>query len=319
MNILQRTIKIVGATLLATRLAQILGLEFATAAGVIAILSILDTRRATLKVAWQRLLSTLLALALASISFSLLGFNLWALGLFLVLYAPLAYRWDLAVGLTPSTVLVTHLLSKTSLAPQLLLNELGLFVIGALVAMAFNLYMPSRSREIAQIHHEVEELLRDILLRFGDFLLTGDGRNEGLLIQELDQTLSRARKLVYQERHNQVFYQTNQEVLYFDMRLAQKRILANIAEDMNTFHCQSDEGEILAVLFEQVALQISKDNPATQLLAEIANYRQLFRQRDLPQTREEFETRALLFQVLKDLENFIQLKVDYYQDEKKRK
>ena len=313
MNILQRTIKIVGATLLATFLAQIMGLEFATAAGVIAILSILDTRRATLKVAWQRLLSTLLALALAYVSFSLLGFNLWALGVFLALYAPLAYRWDLAVGLTPSTVLVTHLLTKASLAPQLLLNELGLFVIGALVAMAFNLYMPSRSREIMEVHEKVENLLRDILLRFRDFLLTGDGRNEGLLIQELDQSLARARKLVYQERHNQVFYQTNQEVLYFDMRLAQKRILANIAEDMNTFHCQSEEGIILANLFEQVALQISKDNPATQLLEEIASYSQLFRERDLPKTREEFETRALLFQVLKDLESFIQLKVDYYQ------
>ena len=313
MNILQRTIKIVGATLLATFLAQIMGLEFATAAGVIAILSILDTRRATLKVAWQRLLSTLLALALAYVSFSLLGFNLWALGVFLALYAPLAYRWDLAVGLTPSTVLVTHLLTKASLAPQLLLNELGLFVIGALVAMAFNLYMPSRSREIMEVHEKVENLLRDILLRFRDFLLTGDGRNEGLLIQELDKSLARARKLVYQERHNQVFYQTNQEVLYFDMRLAQKRILANIAEDMNTFHCQSEEGIILANLFEQVALQISKDNPATQLLEEIASYSQLFRERDLPKTREEFETRALLFQVLKDLESFIQLKVDYYQ------
>ena len=125
--------------------------------------------------------------------------------------------------------------------------------------------------------------------------------------------VSTARKLVYQERHNQVFYQTNQEVLYFDMRLAQKRILANIAEDMNTFHCQSEEGIILANLFEQVALQISKDNPATQLLEEIASYSQLFRERDLPKTREEFETRALLFQVLKDLESFIQLKVDYYQ------
>ena len=314
MNILQRTLKIVGATILATYLAQVLGLEFATAAGVIAILSLLDTRRATLKVAWQRLLSTLLALVLAFISFNLLGFNLWSLGFFLAIYAPLAYRWDLMVGLTPSTVLVTHLLSKASLAPQLLLNELALFVIGALVAMAFNLYMPSRSAEIKRLHIEAEDLLRDILLRFRDFLISGDGSNQGILIQELDGTLIQARKLVYQERHNQVFYQTHQEVHYFDMRLAQKRILSNIAEDMNAFHCQSEEGQMLASLFEKVAGQISKDNPATQLLEEIANYRQLFRERDLPQSREEFETRALLFQVLKDLESFIRLKVDYYQN-----
>ena len=32
-----------------------------------------------------------------------------------------------------------------------------------------------------------------------------------------------------------------------------------------------------------------------------------------PKTREEFETRATLLQLLRELENFIQLKVDFYQ------
>ncbi|MBF0844793.1 aromatic acid exporter family protein, partial [Streptococcus danieliae] len=31
----------------------------------------------------------------------------------------------------------------------------------------------------------------------------------------------------------------------------------------------------------------------------------------LPQSREEFETRALLLQLLKDLQTFVQLKVDF--------
>lgn len=314
MNILQRTIKIVGATLLATLLAKIIGLEFATAAGVIAILSILDTRRATLKVAGQRLLSTILALNIAIVSFHLLGFNLWALGAFLAVYTPLAYRWDLAVGLTPSTVLVTHLLAKASVAPNLILNELGLFLLGAGVALLFNLYMPSRSAEIKEAHRQVEQLLKDILLRFEDFLLTGDGSNEGQLIRQLDQVLARARRLVYQERHNQVFFQTHQDVHYFDMRQSQSRILANMAEDMNAFHCQSEEGQILASLFSETAQQISKDNPALDLLDQIRHYRTLFRERPLPQSREEFETRALLFQILRDLERFIQLKVDYYKE-----
>ena len=33
----------------------------------------------------------------------------------------------------------------------------------------------------------------------------------------------------------------------------------------------------------------------------------------LPKTREEFETRATLLQLLRDLETFIQVKVDFYQ------
>ncbi|MBZ4265694.1 aromatic acid exporter family protein, partial [Streptococcus pneumoniae] len=45
----------------------------------------------------------------------------------------------------------------------------------------------------------------------------------------------------------------------------------------------------------------------------IESYLQVFRNRSLPKTREEFETRATLLQLLRELENFIQLKVDFYQ------
>ena len=45
-------------------------------------------------------------------------------------------------------------------------------------------------------------------------------------------------------------------------------------------------------------------------------FHQTFRERPLPQSRQEFETRATLFQLLQDMEEFIQLKVDFYQNYK---
>lgn len=54
MSILQHSIKMILSTVLATLLAQQLGLSYATAAGVIAILSVLDTRRSTLEMTYHR-------------------------------------------------------------------------------------------------------------------------------------------------------------------------------------------------------------------------------------------------------------------------
>ena len=62
MPLFQRTIKLTLATCLAAALAYALGLTYAISAGVIAILSISDTRRSTIKQAYQRFMSTLLAL-----------------------------------------------------------------------------------------------------------------------------------------------------------------------------------------------------------------------------------------------------------------
>lgn len=313
MPLLQRTIKLILATVLSIYLAVWLGLSYATSAGIIAILSILDTRKSSYKMALNRFYSTLLALSIATITFYLLGFGIWTLGVYLVFYVPLAHHFRWEAGIAPATVLVTHLMLEENLSISLLSNEMGLFLIGALTALISNLYMPSQERMIEEYHERVEDKLKQILLRFEQFLIEGDGRNDATLINELDHMLDDALKIVYLERHNQVFQQTNYQVHYFEMRAAQNKILRTMATNINKCLLETRENIILASLFERTAQQLSEENSAKELLLDIELFHATFRERPLPQTREEFETRATLFQLLHDMEHFIQLKVDFYQ------
>ncbi|HFI0054252.1 TPA: aromatic acid exporter family protein [Streptococcus suis] len=313
MSLSLRTIKLIFATVLAIYLATALGLSYATAAGIIAILSVLDTRKSSFKMARNRLFSTLLALTIAVLTFTLFGFGIWTLGIYLALYVPLAYRFNWEAGIAPSTVLVTHLLLEQDISLIFLGNELALFLIGAGLALLFNLYMPSQEKKIQAYHDQVEDLLRQILLRFEAFLLNGDGRNEAELITQLDKTLDEALKVVYLDRHNQLFQQTNYQVHYFEMRAAQNKILRTMAGNINKCLLEGRENVILSSLFERAAQQLSRENSAKELLLDIELFHATFRERPLPQTREEFETRATLFQLLHDMEAFIRLKVDFYE------
>lgn len=313
MSLSLRTIKLIFATVLAIYLATVLGLSYATAAGIIAILSVLDTRKSSFKMARNRLFSTLLALTIAVLTFALFGFGIWTLGIYLALYVPLAYRFNWEAGIAPSTVLVTHLLLEQDISLIFLGNELTLFLIGAGLALLFNLYMPSQEKKIQAYHDQVEDLLRQILLRFEAFLLNGDGRNEAELITQLDKTLDEALKVVYLDRHNQLFQQTNYQVHYFEMRAAQNKILRAMAGNINKCLLEGRENVILSSLFERAAQQLSRENSAKELLLDIDLFHATFRERPLPQTREEFETRATLFQLLHDMEAFIRLKVDFYE------
>ncbi|HFI0150288.1 TPA: aromatic acid exporter family protein [Streptococcus suis] len=316
MSLSLRTIKLIFATVLAIYLATALGLSYATAAGIIAILSVLDTRKSSFKMARNRLFSTLLALSIAVLIFTLFGFGIWILGIYLAFYVPLAYRFNWEAGIAPSTVLVTHLLLEQDISLIFLGNELTLFLIGAGLALLFNLYMPSQEKQIQAYHDQVEDLLKQILLRFEAFLLNGDGRNEAALITQLDKTLEEALKVVYLDRHNQLFQQTNYQVHYFEMRAAQNKILRTMAGNINKCLLEGRENVILSSLFERAAQQLSRENPAKELLLDIELFHATFRERPLPQTREEFETRATLFQLLHDMETFIRLKVDFYEDYK---
>ncbi|HEL1761298.1 TPA: aromatic acid exporter family protein [Streptococcus suis] len=313
MSLSLRTIKLIFATVLAIYLATALGLSYATAAGIIAILSVLDTRKSSFKMARDRLFSTLLALTIAVLTFALFGFGIWTLGIYLALYVPLAYRFNWEAGIAPSTVLVTHLLLEQDISLAFLVNELALFLIGAGLALLFNLYMPSQEKKIQAYHDQVEDLLKQILLRFEAFLLNGDGRNEAELITQLDKTLDEALKVVYLDRHNQLFQQTNYQVHYFEMRAAQNKILRTMAGNINKCLLEGRENIILSSLFGRAAQQLSRENSAKELLLDIELFHATFRERPLPQTREEFETRATLFQLLHDMEAFIRLKVDFYE------
>lgn len=313
MSLSLRTIKLIFATVLAIYLATALGLSYATAAGIIAILSVLDTRKSSFKMARNRLFSTLLALTIAVLTFALFGFGIWTLGIYLALYVPLAYRFNWEAGIAPSTVLVTHLLLEQDISLIFLGNELTLFLIGAGLALLFNLYMPSQEKKIQAYHDQVEDLLKQILLRFEAFLLNGDGRNEAELITQLDKTLDEALKVVYLDRHNQLFQQTNYQVHYFEMRAAQNKILRTMAGNINKCLLEGRENVILSSLFERAAQQLSRENSAKELLLDIELFHATFRERPLPQTRQEFETRATLFQLLHDMEAFIRLKVDFYE------
>ena len=286
MSISQRTTKLILATCLACLLAYFLNLSSAVSAGIIALLSLSDTRRSTLKLARNRLFSMLLALTIGVLAFHLSGFHIWSLGLYLALYVPLAYKMGWEIGITPSSVLVSHLLVQESTSPDLLVNEFLLFAIGTGFALLVNLYMPSREEEIQYYH---------------------------TLVEELDTLLEEALKLVYLDHSDHLFHQTDYHIHYFEMRQRQSRILRNMAQQINTCHLAASESLILAQLFSKIAGQLSQTNPASDLLDEIERYLEVFRNRSLPKTREEFETRATLLQLLREAKTFIQVKVDFYQ------
>ncbi len=323
MSTLQRTVKLILAAILAYFLADNLGLLYPTSASIIAILSLMDTRRSTLKLAGQRLVSTLLALTIATLVTHFLGFDFRWFGLYLALYVPLAYRQGWQIGITPSSVLVSHLFLEDSARPSLLLNELALFLIGTGLALLANLYMSSLEAQIAHYHNQVEDNLRAVFLRFQDMLERHDGRNSARLIDQLDKTLEEALDLVYQDHSNQLFDRTDYHIHYFEMRQRQSDLLRDMANDINRCSLNVEESQILAQLFAQTATQLHQTNPATDLLNTIEQYLAIFRERPLPQTRQEFETRAGLLQLLRDLERTIQIKADFYrhyaQETSKRK
>ena len=318
MTVSLRTIKIAFATTIAILLAQAFKLDYSVSAGVIAILSVLDTKKSSVTIALQRIGSTILALGVATILFQLVGFTTLVFGLYLLFYIPLAYKLKVEVGIAPCSVLVSHLLLEQSTSISWLTNEFLLMIIGAGIAILFNLYMPSKENQLNQLRDEIEEKMKHVLIGFDSILRKGfTNEKVEILLKELYTDLKNAEKMAYTEYNNQLFSQNEDYMIqYFDMRQQQVKILAEMSTDLSNCFLPTKQNVVLAHLFHQTANQLHESNPVVDLKKDINSLLNEFRNSDLPKTREEFENRATLFILLTDFTRFIQIKKEFFEQQK---
>ncbi|MDS1004141.1 aromatic acid exporter family protein [Clostridium sporogenes] len=307
-----RTLKTaVGATL-AMSIASALGLKYAVSAGIITVLSIQNTKRKSLDVAIQRMIACLLALAISSILFTILGHNAIAFGLFLLLFIPLAVKFNLQEGIVVNSVLATHILLEKNVNINLFLNEISLMLIGAGVALLFNLYIPSIEREIKEDQVYIEDHMKEILVQMSIALRKlSVSLKEDELFNNLEERLLKAKKRAYINLNNYFLLDVSYYVAYMEMRIQQFETLKRMRQHFNKFFMTYEQTEMIADFTKKVADSLYEENTGEDLILDLENLRESFKKMNLPNTREEFENRALLFQFLNDMEQFLIIKNEF--------
>ena len=100
---------------------------------------------------------------------------------------------------------------------------------------------------------------------------------------------------------------------YFAMRATQVEIFREITEILLQIEVtvQKEQLTALAQLFKAIGKNYAKENDGQALIQQVEETLDTYRASDLPKTREEFEARARLFQILQLIQTFVQIKRDY--------
>ncbi|WP_027633483.1 aromatic acid exporter family protein [Clostridium hydrogeniformans] len=307
-----RTLKTGIGSVIAMIIAKELGLQYAVSAGVITILSIQNTKRQSVKIAIERMLACVMALTIAAVIFNTLGYTEISFGVFLLLFIPLSVKFKLKEGIVVNSVLVTHLLLEKTTSIPLLINELSLMIVGAGVALLLNLYMPSIENEIKDDQLYIEKSLSEIFIHMAEALRNNYvSIEEETLFKNLESRLNIARDRAYKYLNNYFIHDSSYYVEYMEMRHHQFETAKRMREHFKRFFMTFEHSMIIADFTEKVAKCIYESNDVTPLLNDIETLRNDFRNMDLPKTREEFENRAMLFQFLNDMEQFLEIKKDF--------
>ncbi|SFA84201.1 Uncharacterized membrane protein YgaE, UPF0421/DUF939 family [Clostridium frigidicarnis] len=311
----QRVLKTALGAPIAMAISDMLGLKYGLAAGIIVILSIQNTKKESFTVALKRFVSTIIALGISSILFKIFSFSPWVFGVFLMLFIPIAVKVKVGDGIVVSSVLVTHLMSEKSVNMSILGNEVMLFLIGAIIALILNLYMPSVENEINEEQRYIEELIKYILIEMSISLTQRSvSIKEELRFNELEETLNRGKKRAIINYNNYFFINSNYYNSYMDMRINQLEILKSMRGYFQRLSEIYHQNYMLSEFINDIGESIHEKNNAETLLKELNLLKEKFRIMDLPKTREEFENRSLLFQFLNDMEQFLKVKNNFAKD-----
>ncbi|PAD36940.1 hypothetical protein CHI12_04420 [Terribacillus saccharophilus] len=307
-----RTIKTAVGTPLAIWIAELLQLENSVSAGILTILCTQVTRKKSFLAAWHRVAACLLAIVLSFLIFETIGFHPISIGILLLVFIPITVMLRVSPGIVSSAVIILHLYNSHHITLDLIINEIILITVGIGVALIVNLYMPSLDATIRRKQIILERNFTKILEEVALYLREGDQSWSGEEITQTEKVLKEANQLVGRDVENHVLRSEHPYYDYFEMRTKQfailKRILPLISRLPETSYSQCEQ---LAHFFSGLADSVHPGNTAVLFLEELESLRQSFDEDPLPKTREEFETRAHLLQLLYEMENYLELKQSF--------
>jgi len=310
---LAKGIRISVACIIAIWIADLLQLQYYVTAGIITILTIQETKKETLKSAVRRGMAFLCSIFIAAGCFFLLGYRFLAFALYLLFFIVLCQICSWTEAITIAAVSVSHFFIEQSMSLAWLYNETLLFFIGTGMGVLFNmLLLRQKEKQFEELSGAVDGEIRKILEQVASELLekseNGQTDNEFLI---LEKKLETARSCAVKNYNNAVFGGTTYELDYVEMRQKQGMELEDIYRSIGMIRTLPKQAAFVSDYISRIVREYHRENDVRELLEELEKILKNMKQETLPENMEEFEARAVLFYILKQLEEFLKLKNEF--------
>lgn len=315
-KIILNTIKFTGAASIAIAIATALDLDFEVSAGIVTILTIQPTKKETVRTASGRIAAFVVSLIVAYASFGIFGYTMPAFLVYLLIYIFICqlFNWQNAMTICP--VLMSHFLSSGNMTVNTVCNEIIIFVTGVGVGIGANLHLKKDTDYIEQLKAAADNRIREILMRTAENLLTRDKfRQIDDCFIDLKNHIRIAKNVAAENYNNQFGTDDVYDIEYIRMRDKQCWILYEMhksAKNLKTTPFTAQHIADFLALVAQTYHTINTGDAGRALMEKFIQLDNDMKKQPLPTDRKEFEDRAKLYGLLRLIEEFIQIKIYFY-------
>lgn len=314
------TIKISVATYIAIMMAELLGLEFSVAAGIVAILSIAQTKKDTIKTACNRFFAFIVALLIAYVAYSVFGYNLIGFCVYVFFFILICQHMQWHSAMAMNSVLISHFISLGKMDVAGVLNELLLFAIGVSLGILANLHLRKNVDYMEKMKGETDTLIQNTLGRMAQRILHKDLKNyNGECFEALNQSIREAKDIAKINYMNQIGVEDKSDMEYISMRQKQVFLLTNMYKRVSVLRTTPITAEKIANYLVFVSENFNQDEVLEDMRNQFYNLDSEFKITALPIKRKEFEDRANLYSLMRDMEEFLNIKYEFINKEEMTK
>lgn len=324
-KIVLRAFKIGVGSSVALVIASMLELDQVAPAGTIALLTLMSTKWDTVRLSIYRILSFFIAVLLAGTIFNFIDDGWIGYGLYVFANVLIAGMLDWMGTISVNALVGVHFLTNGEYTLEFVWNELLLVLIGVVIALIMNLFNDdhNRKQDIIDGMRYVEYQLQAII---GELAMYLSGKpmeqNVWLDMRALEADIQAYVKEAQEYQENTFQSHPGYYIDYFEMRYQQCKILHNLHSEMRKVRSLPVQAHVVSeylLYMKQYVVEVNVPGKQIEKLEEL--FEDMKRER-LPRTREEFESRAILYHILMDIEDFLLTKkkfVDSLDEQKLRR
>ncbi|MCR8631933.1 aromatic acid exporter family protein [Paenibacillus radicis (ex Xue et al. 2023)] len=301
-----RIIKTAVAVVLAIYLAQSLGLHSPYSTGLLAILGVDVTKRKGVRTSLQRIVASFLGLLIAAYLFWLLGFHIWVIGIYILILFPILARFQLKEGVVTGSVVMFHVFIGGQISSDVILNEVALLLVGLGTATLINIiYMPKEDRQLLDLRERLETCFSHIFKEISNHLRDNRYVWSGSELLESNDILQQAMNAVKRSKENALFHDDTVWAVYFYMRKQQMDSVDRMVQYVAQVYQTLPHGELLASVFDEISEDVKVEHYTGRSEKKLELLERKFQEMPLPASREEFEVRSALLQLMVELKSYL--------------
>ncbi len=305
-----KVLKIAVGSCMAVAVAQFFELPYATSAGIVTLLTVQNTRRDTIRLAAERLLSFLLSVLLVFVCFRYIGKLEWVnYGVYIFLMVHVCYFFGWENTISVNAVMGTHYLLTPDYSLNFAASELAVIAIGTALALLMNWHMPSNLKILREDIRKAEDDMQQVLQELACYLEGKlDGAHIWLDLDQLEQSIHRGLERAHEHAHNTLSEEDHYYIEYMEMRLQQCALLQAIRHRVWKIDGMPEQAKIISDYLRYLVPYVHEKNIPDRQSTDLQQVFDQMKQQPLPESRDEFESRAILYHVLLDLEDFLFVK-----------